>query len=625
LFGGGQRGDGLKEPAGAGDVIGALGPPIGLESRGIARPRFSRPEAAFALLVLALIASAILLAYWGRGQTLHADEFDYAIRLSTQSLGHAMLYPPSNGYLIAAPLPVYKALFEVFGIGDYAAQRAAAIALLLIGAVLFYVLARRRVGDFAALAPTVLLLFFGYGWEVILTADRIPGSMALAAGLGMFIALSRMNFVGDLVGAALLTLSLASHPGGIAFVAGAAVLVLTRPPPWRWRSAWVFLLPAALYGAWWLFLRPEGSQDTTSRLSDLASFAGQSWAELTASISGLAGVLDGPAYHHGLGWAAGALLFALVVAGVATSWRRLPPMFWAAAATLLALFITTAVTRGNVFLVAFRPADAPRYLYPEAFLLLLMLVELAGAVRLPSWATVVAAGVLALGLVANVNQLVDAGAEGRRAAEGVRAAYGAVEISSRPVPPNYNPLGFFYPTADQYLDVTDHFGSLGYSPAEIRARSPRARMVADRVLLRTEGIQPRIEASPGPRAALPPQVASPLQGTVTDDRGCLRLQPRPEAGSFAPQPSVLPPPITASASPPALAEITLTPGSGIQIGAKRLGEVAMRAGRFVDLPLNPIQMPATGRFASIAVPADGAALPWRLVVYSHEPVSLCGG
>jgi hypothetical protein len=572
---------------------------------------------------VALIASAILLAYWGRGQTLHADEFDYAIRLSTQSLGHAMLYPPTNGYLIAAPLLVYKALFAIFGIGDYAAQRAAATALVLISATLFYALARRRVGDLAALAPTVLLLFFGYGWEVVLTADRIPGAMALAAGLGMFLALSRMSFAGDVVGAALLTLSLASHPGGIAFVVGAAVLVLARPSPWRWRSIWVFLLPAALYAAWWLFLRPEGSQDTTSRLSDLASFVGQSWAELTATISGLAGVLDGPAYHHGLGWAVAALLFALVVAGVATSWRRLPPMFWAAAATLLALLITTAVTRGNVFLVAFRPADSGRYLYPEAFLMLLMLVELAGAVRLPSWATVVAAGVLALGLVANVNQLVDAGAQGRRAAVGVRAAYGATEISSKPVPPNYNPLGFFYPTADQYLAVVDHYGSLGYSAAELRTGPARAKMVADRVLLASERIQPRIGASPGPRAALAPQTAAPLQGTVRDDRGCLHLQPGPGAGSFAPQPSVLPPPITASASPPALAKITLAPGSGIQIAAKRLGEVALRAGRFQDAPLNPIQMPPTGQFASLAVPADGAALPWRLVLYSHQPVSLC--
>jgi hypothetical protein len=71
--------------------------------------RGSRPDRraiAVALLGVALILSATLLAYWGRGQTMGSDELQYAVRLSTQSLGHAMLYPPHDGYLIAAPLLV---------------------------------------------------------------------------------------------------------------------------------------------------------------------------------------------------------------------------------------------------------------------------------------------------------------------------------------------------------------------------------------------------------------------------------------------------------------------------------------------------------------------------------------
>lgn len=59
-----------------------------------------------------------------------------------------MRYPPSGGYLIAAPLLVYKALFETAGLGGYAAHRAVAIALVLTCAILFFALARRRVGDF---------------------------------------------------------------------------------------------------------------------------------------------------------------------------------------------------------------------------------------------------------------------------------------------------------------------------------------------------------------------------------------------------------------------------------------------------------------------------------------------
>jgi hypothetical protein len=449
----------------------------------------------------------------------------------------------------------------------------------------------------------VLLLFFGYGWEVVLTANRIPGSMALAAGLGMLLAVSRATLAGDLLAAGLLTLSLASHPTGIAFAVGAAVLVLARPSPWRWRSAWVFAGPSLLYAAWWLFLRPGDTQPTQTRISELAHFLGQSWTEATASVSGLAGVLHGPAYDHALGWGAGALLLGLVLAGIATSWRRLPPQFWAVAAALFTLCITTALTRGNVFLILFRPADSPRYLYPEAILLLLLLVELAGAVRLPSWATAIAMGVLALGLVANIDRLEAAGSESRRASDGVRAAYGATEISSKPVPTNYNPLSASYPTADQYLTIAERFGSLGYSAAELRTRPADVRSVADRTLLRAEGIQPRAEASPDPRYPFPPPLATSLRGTMRDDHGCLRLQPRDGA---------------------ALAEIVLPPGSGIRIAARRLGEVDVRARRFADVLATRLEMPQSGRFASLAVPADGADLPWKVTLSSPRPVSVCG-
>src|SRR5581483_2903514 len=140
-------------------------------------------------LGLALALSATLLLYWGRGQTLGGDELHYAYRLSAQSLGHAMLYPPPDGYLIAAPLAVYKGLFETAGLGAYWVHRLVAVALVLACAVLFWAVARRAVGDLRALAPTVLLLLFGYGSEMVLTAERIPGLMALAAGLGALAAL----------------------------------------------------------------------------------------------------------------------------------------------------------------------------------------------------------------------------------------------------------------------------------------------------------------------------------------------------------------------------------------------------------------------------------------------------
>ncbi len=452
--------------------------------------------------------------------------------------------------------------------------------------------------------------------------------MALAAGLGAFLALARPTLRRDVIAALLLTLALASHPVGISFAAGAAVLALLRPSPGRWLSTWVFLLPSLLFADWWLFVRPSAHNPTQTRLSELAHFVGQSWTAVTAAISGLAGVLDGPAYHHALGWLAAALLLALLGVGAAASWRRLTPQFWAAAAAMLTLWVTTGLTRGNAYLIAFRPADQPRYVYPAAFFMLLMLVELAGALRLPSRpgraAALAAAGVLALGLAANIDQLSDIGAQNRRFTQPVRAAYGATEIASKSVSPDFYPLGFFYPRADTYLAAVRAFGSMGYSAADLRSKPANVRSAADRILVEAERVKPRAESALRPGGGQGPQVANAVQGTAREAGGCVSLRPARGARSFAAETAIPPPPsIQGSVAPPALAELTLPPG-GIQIAAKRLGAVSVRIGRFASVPRVALIMPRAGRFAFLSIPQDRAALPWKLIVYAPEPVSVCG-
>jgi hypothetical protein len=582
--------------------------------------RPARRALALPIIGLAAVASALVLAYWGRGQTFAGDELAYATRLSHESLGHALLYPPPDGYLIAVPLLLYKAMFATIGLDSYAPYRAVAIALELLCAGLFFLLARRRVGDLAAVPPTVLLLFFGYGAEVVLTAERLPGLIALAAGLGMLLALRHEARGGDCAAAALLATSLASHPSGIAFAVIAAVLVLLRPAPARWRSSWVFLVPVALYAAWWVFLREPATTPMQTQLGALLSFIAQSWTATTASISGLAGVLAGSAYHHTLGWLAAALLLGLVVAGAATRVRRLPDAFWALAAGVLTLWLITALPRGTWFLEAARPADAGRYLYPAAFLVLLMLVELAGAVRLPSWGTWAATAILALGLVANLARLHDEGATGRALAEEVRADYGAVEIAAATVPPDYRPLGF-YPTAGDYLDVSRSFGSPADSPAELAAAAAASRQEADGVLIAATGLALR-QGGPGSAdRARPPVLKRRFQGAAEVVDGCLTLRPAAGAKAFSAPPAVpLPPPPTASA--PALAEVTLAPG-GASIGARRIAQVGLRLGRFADLPAFPLEMPRAGRAVSLPIPRDGVKRPWELTVYARHEVTLC--
>lgn len=210
-----------------------------------------------------------------------------------------------------------------------------------------------------------------------------------------------------------------------------------------------------------------------------------------------------------------------------------------------------------------------------------------------------------------------------RLANPVRTAYGVTEIASKTVRPDFYPLGFFYPRADRYLAAVRAFGSMGYSAAELRTRSARTRFAADKVLVNAERL--RLRATPEGRtgAGKPPRVAIALRGTARGAGGCLSLRPARGAGTFVQEASIPPPPSSASAAPPALAELTL-PRGGVLIEAERLGAVAVRVGRFANVPRVPLVMPRAGRFASLPIPKDRAALPWKLIVYAPEPLSVCG-
>jgi hypothetical protein len=524
--------------------------------------------------------SAIVALYWSRGRTFGSDELVYATRLSQQSLWHAMIHPPANSYLIALPMVLYKAMYEVIGMASYVSYRLEAIALNLLCAGLFFALARRRIGDLWALAPTVLLLFFGYGAEEILTAQRVPGSIALAAGLGTLLTLDRGTRGGDVAAVVLLTVAVLSHPLGLAFIAAAAVIVFSRPSPLRWRTSWIVFVPAIVFAGWWLFIRTAATVPMQSDPGEILSFVRQSWTATVEAVSGLAGVVSHPIYDASLGWIAGALALVLIAGVVATTARRLPPAFWALAAALLTLMVTTGITRGNAILEFGRPADADRYLYPQAFLLLLMLVELAGAARPPNWVKAVTLVVLALGLIANLNELDGAGQDGRALAAQLRTGYGAIEVGEGAIAGDYAPNGYLFPDAGDYFGFTHDFGSFGFSVDQLQSKPPPTPARADQVLAAGLGIAAR-PATPGPPGR------------------CIELRSDSR---------------TVLAIPP----------GGVSLRGERLGEAKLRIGRFSGVPTVAIPVPAGARSLRIAIPTDKSPLPWKLAVDSPSPVSVCG-
>jgi hypothetical protein len=580
-----------------------------------------------------MLAAAIVLLYASRGQTIRGDELGYAARLASEPFPDAVLESPPNKYFIAVPLLLYDAMFNLFGLDEDVPFRIVVTALVLLCGGLFFLLARRRVGDLLALPPTVLLLLFGSGWETLITPLRIPALIALASGLGSLIVLERRDRRGDVAAMALLSAAVASHPIGLSFLVAAGVLVIARPPPARWRSAWVLAVPAAVFGAWWLFLRsPSTESFSTTRPIDVARFAIDSWTTVAAHVSGLAALLDQPTFEQTLAQVGGAALFAAIVAAVAIRRSRIPASLWAALAALVVLLASTRLSPGGFL----RNPEEVRYLYPAAVLLLLVLVELAAIARPRVWAASALTAVLLLGLVYNLDQLRAGSRTARLKSQEALGDYSAYEIAGPGLDLAYTPEDFA-PSARQYLQAAHGYGSVARPPAALLAAPAAERRRADTALVGSLGIGVRPVPDQPRGNAPPPRVTRDISGRAKRHRGCLLLEPRGPSGA-PPAPTVpleadpsdrllkralrgLPP--TPSRRVTQLAQLTAPP-RGITLHAADLSRTAILVGRFWEPPAAQLERPGRGRVGVLRLPDSGLALPWRIIVASNRPVTACG-
>ena len=169
-------------------------------------------------------------------------------------------------------------------------------------------------------------------------------------------------------------------------------MVILSPAPERWKRVWVFLIPAAIFVAWYLIWRTTTPTLVPNTASDVFLFVRESWVMLCATVTGLSGVLPIPVYSQPIAEVVGALLFALLAAVTALRFRKLPPLYWAALLGLVVLLVSTRLSAGGFL----RRPDEVRYLYPETVLFLLTFAGLAASVRLPRWAQAAVSVVLVL-------------------------------------------------------------------------------------------------------------------------------------------------------------------------------------------------------------------------------------
>lgn len=483
----------------------------------------STPRGAWIALGIAMVLSAVLILATAHGESFGIDEMFYLGRMvedsgrivQHHSLDLGYLLGPYNGHLQLGGKLIYEATFAVFG-ANYTAFVAVNILALCASVGLVFELARRRVGPLTALAPCILLLFLGFAREVLLWPFDVHTLAAIALGLGAVLALERESRRGDVLACVLITLSVATIEVGLSILVAIAVLILLRPN--RLRRAWIFILPAALYVAWWIWARKfhqDQSAISVDNIDRIPKTVYHSAAAVLGSLTGTNPVIPAT-YITAVTWFGKALAVAAAVAvAVRIGLRKVPLGLWAWLAVLLFYWVTMGA--------AARPPEGSRYVFFGAVGVLLVAAEaVSGRVgkRLAAGVAVIAV----LALPANIAQLRsghetdvlhhDAGVS--------RTEFAMLELAGDRVDPEYiasaDPNvsavggGLFIPIpAGAYLRSVQRNGSAAFTLAELRSQPDELRKIADITLADAIGLRATVARRPPDAARCP--VVSPAAGS----------------------------------------------------------------------------------------------------------------
>ena len=536
------------------------------------------------LLAAAMVAAATLILYLNRGTVFFADEFDRFASTPMRSVGEA--FESHVGHLTATSNLMFEAMLGVFG-AEYVAFRVLGVLVVLLSAGLFYALVRSRIGALPALAPTVLLLFLGSSWEMVVIPFGFNVVFSTAAGLAALLALERGDRLGDALACGALLVSVATFSIGLAFTAGVAISVLLRPD--RRRRAWVFLVPALLYAAWWLGASPQedqipGGEPRLSNALLIPGYVADSLAAVLAALSGLGYDFADPLGAVDLGWGRVLAVAAAVWLGVRIARRNVPRSLWTSLAIMLALWALGALVVGTL-----REPGAPRYLYAGSVVVLLVATDAMRGIRFSRRGLALLFGIAAIGVATNVVLLREGSAFTRDYSAAVRADLAAVELARDRVDPDFRPLQhaplgqFFTTTAGEYFVAADRYGSPAFSPSELERAGEGAREQADRTL--ADALRLRLRPSPGG-----------------------------PAGSACRRPG--------GQRPGAPIEFEL-PVDGAELTARAAGPAPLTVGRFADLPSVDLGALRPGRRERLAIPADAEERPWRASVRGATSVRVC--
>ena len=535
-----------------------------------------RERTCLILLAVAVVAAIAVGLNETHGATFSIDEFLYFV--VDRGFDFKTLMSPHNGNFTAVIRLLYAIVFKAVG-PDYLVFRIWLFVEVAITGILFYVLARRRVGPVAALALTLPLLFLGSSTDVAISTIGVQHLLCVIACLSALLALERKRRSGDVLACLLLTIAVATFSIAFAFIGGVAVSVLLRED--RWRRAWIFAIPIGVY-LLWLVAAPKYSGpgylgNTTVSASNIfliPSFIADAAAAVVAGVTGLSYDFSSSGPSSVLSnYAWGVPLAAAAVVALVWRVRRRPvdSWFWSYLAIPLVFWVSIVMT-----IEPNRYPNSDRYIYGGAVAVLLLAAEALRGVRLSPTALAALIGASAVALLGNIAQLRVDGSIARASGAQVRAVLAGIDLARDHVASDFLPPNAPYPAlmilwaggVDPYLHAVERHGSFAFTVPGLRQQPASVRELTDSTLVAALRIRLR-----------------PLS-RVNAAASCRRLPRRSTSLRLR------------------------APGAILQ--AASAGSVML--GRFARAPTVDVGAVRAGRFYELALPRDRSAARWTVSI-----------
>ncbi len=533
-------------------------------------------------LPLALLALAMVLSVWlglslNSVMTFYADEWDPL--LSRSGWGLDQIFAPFNGHPTMIPMAIYKTVQEVFGMDSARPIQAIhAVLLLLMNGALFLYL-KRRVGDWAALIGTVMVLFLGAAFEILLYSFAMNFTGAIAVGIGALVALDRDDRKGDIAASFLLLVGVFFSMVIVPFIVAVAAEWALNP---RDRRGHIFV-PGVSLGVlvvWWL-IWGQNSDESTVVVSNFLLLPDTAFDAIGSGFTSLFGLATGygnEPNQPNLIWGK-----VMAIVAVAIAWWRIkvigsPPRgFLVVAAGLLTYLLLLGMSLSDQ-----RQPTFSRFQLPLVIFILMIASTLLEGIRIGAAWLVAGTVVAALSINAGIG------------------------LMRERVEERWEPAGLYVRT---WLTGTELAGADALPARELQLRMPVMVGVGDYLDASERYGSPALNRSE--ISALEPAELTWVDGGFINASG---------AGLDADPPASKP----STCRPAAAAPIELKPGR-YRVENETKGEVTVLVARLGPTPGTNTGAVLPGSAAGLNLPAGELAEPWQV---SFEPgagrIRLCG-